>query len=98
MTASRRPTAHRRKSSGDAPTTVKFSRLFQPRNPQFWLLIVLNGLSTAISFILRTYELPAAVTLVLAGFAVANVVIGIRIAWRLMADKPGASTDAMPNA
>lgn len=66
--------------------SVRFSRLFQPRNPQFWLLIVLNALSSAISFILRTYELPAVVTLVLAGFAVANVVVGLRIAWRLMAD------------
>lgn len=77
---------------------MKFSRLFQPRNPQFWLLVVLNGLSSAISFILRTYDLPAAVTLVLAGFAVANVVVGLRIAWRLMADPPGASVDTMPKS
>ena len=66
--------------------SVKLSRLIQPRNPQFWLLVVLNALSSAISFILRAYELPGAVTLVLAGFAVANFVMGIRIAWRLMAD------------
>ncbi len=66
---------------------MKLSRLFQPRNPQFWLLIVLNALSSVISWILRSYELPAAVTLVLAGFAVANVLVGIRIALRLMADQ-----------
>ena len=63
---------------------LKFSRLFQWRNPQFWLLLVLNGLSTAISYLLRAYELPLPLALVLAGFAIANVVIGIRIAWRLM--------------
>lgn len=67
---------------------MKISRLIQPRNPQFWLLIALNALSSAISFILRSYELPAALTLVLAGFAVANVVLGLRIALRLMADPP----------
>ncbi|HEX5801535.1 MAG TPA: hypothetical protein VFY24_00815 [Azospira sp.] len=68
---------------------LKFSRLFQWRNPQFWLLVVLNGLSTAISYLLRAYELPLPLALVLAGFAIANVVIGIRIAWRLMSDEQG---------
>ncbi len=68
---------------------MKLSRLFQPRNPQFWLLVVLNALSTAISFVLRAYALPLPVALLLAGFAIANVVLGLRIAWRLMADPPG---------
>ncbi|TAH41920.1 MAG: hypothetical protein EYC67_16670 [Betaproteobacteria bacterium] len=65
---------------------MKFSRLFQPRNPQFWLLIVLNGLSSAISWILRTHDLPNAVTWVLAGFALSNVLLGLWIAIRLMND------------
>jgi 4-hydroxybenzoate polyprenyltransferase len=67
---------------------VKLSRLIQPRNPQFWLLVVLNALSSAIAFILRSHELPAALTVVLAGFALANAVVGLRIAWRLLADEP----------
>lgn len=67
---------------------MRISRLIQPRNPQFWLLVALNALSSAISFLLRSYELPAALTLVLAGFAVANVLLGLRIAWRLIADPP----------
>ena len=67
---------------------MKLSRLYQPRNPRFWLLILLNGLSSAISLILRTYELPGVVALVLGGFAIANVLIGIRIALRLMAEVP----------
>ena len=70
---------------------MKLGRLFQPRNPQFWLLIVLNGLSSAISFVLRSYDLPTVVTLVLAGFAIANVVIGIRIALQLMASEPASA-------
>ncbi len=66
---------------------MKISRLFQPRNPQFWLLIVLNILSTVISYILRTRDLPTLPVLLLAAFAIANFVLGLRIALRLMADK-----------
>lgn len=63
---------------------VKLSRLYQPRNPQFWLLVVLNLLSTGTSYILRSQELPALMTLVLATFALVNFVIGIRVALQLM--------------
>lgn len=65
---------------------MKLSRLIQPRNPQFWLLIALNGLSSEISWVLRTRELPAAVNWVLAGFALCNVLLGQWIAFRLMND------------
>jgi uncharacterized membrane protein AbrB (regulator of aidB expression) len=64
---------------------MKVSRLYQPRNPQFWFLVVLNLLSAAISYILRSQHLPLPMTLVLAAFALANCVIGIRIALQLMA-------------
>lgn len=67
---------------------MKLSRLYQPRNPQFWLLVVLNLLSTVISYILRSQDLPMLITLVLAAFALANFVIGIRIALQLMRDRP----------
>lgn len=65
---------------------MKFSRLYQPRNPQFWILVILNVLSSAISWILRTHDLPPLIMLVLGGFAIANVLIGIRIALRLMSE------------
>jgi hypothetical protein len=68
--------------------TVKLSRLYQPRNPQFWLLVVLNLLSTGISYILRSQDLPMLITLLLAAFALANFVIGIRIALQLMRESP----------
>lgn len=71
---------------------MKLSRLIQPRNPQFWLLIALNVLSSGISWILRTRDLPAALTWVLAGFALCNVVLGLWIAFRLMTDKVGESS------
>ena len=65
---------------------MRFARLFQPRNPLFWIFILLNGLSTAISYLLRTHELPLLFMLLLAGFALGNVVYGIRIALRLMCE------------
>ena len=63
---------------------MKFSRLFQPRNPLFWVFVILNLLSSAISFLLRSQTLSLPVMLLLAGFALANFVIGLRIALRLM--------------
>lgn len=63
---------------------MKPSRLFQFRNPLFWLFVILNLLSSAISFILRSQTLSLPVMLLLAGFALANFVIGLRIALRLM--------------
>ncbi len=71
--------------------TVKLTRLYQPRNPQFWLLVVLNLLSTGISYILRGQDLPMLITLVLAAFALANFVIGIRIALQLMREPTDSS-------
>lgn len=65
---------------------LKVSRLIQPRNPLFWLFIIVNALSTAISFVLHAYPLPLGIRLVLAGFALGNAVVGIVIALRLMAD------------
>ena len=68
---------------------MKFSRLYQPRNPQFWLLVVLNALSTGISYLLNSRSLPLTVTLALAGFALANFVLGLRISLALMREPPG---------
>ena len=63
---------------------MKLSRLFQFRNPLFWLFVILSLLSSAISFILRSQTLSLPVMLLLAGFALANFVVGLRIALRLM--------------
>ena len=53
----------------------------------FWMCVALNAWSSAISFILRSYELPALVTRVVAGFAIANVVLGLPIALRLIQER-----------
>lgn len=63
---------------------MRLSRLFQPRNPLFWIFVILNGLSSVFSYVVRTYDLPLFAALVLTIFAIGNVVLGIRIALRLM--------------
>ncbi len=63
---------------------MRIGRLFQFRNPLFWIFVILNGLSTVISYLLRTQEFPLPIVLALAGFALGNMIIGIRIAMRLM--------------
>lgn len=72
---------------------LKLSRLIQPRNPLFWLMVVLNALSSAFSWILHTYELTVAATVVVAGFALANALIGIALALRLMRDDAEGAAD-----
>lgn len=67
---------------------MKLSRLYQPKNPKFWIVIALNALSTAISFILQTQTLSTAVTLILAFFALANCVLGMMIGWMMVRDEP----------
>lgn len=74
---------------------MKLARLWQPRNPAFWLMIVLNLLSTLLAWIARSYELAPAAALLVAGFAVANALIGLRLMWVLMRENPpGPAPDA----
>lgn len=63
---------------------MRVGRLFQFRNPLFWIFVLLNGLTTVISFLLRTQEFSLPISLVLAGFALGNMIYGLRIAVRLM--------------
>lgn len=65
---------------------MKLSRLYQPRKPTFWLMIVLNLLSTVLAWIARSYELLPLAALVVGVLAVTNAVIGIVLALLLMRD------------
>ncbi|MBS3936886.1 MAG: hypothetical protein KGZ43_12020 [Sulfuritalea sp.] len=67
---------------------MRLARLYQPRNPLFWAFILVNALSSVISYLLHTRDFPVAVILILAGFALGNMVCGIGIAVRLLRD-PG---------
>lgn len=67
---------------------LKLSRLWQPRNPAFWLLVVLNLLSVVISLIVRSRDLSPVIALVLGAFALGNALLGLAIAWRMMRGEP----------
>ena len=63
---------------------MKLARLWQPRNPTFWLMIAVNLLSTLLAWVARSYELAPLAALMVAGFAVANALIGLRLMWVLI--------------
>lgn len=67
---------------------MKLTRLWQPRNPAFWLMVALNLLSTLLAWVARSYDLAPLAALMVAGFAVANALIGLRLMWLLMRDEP----------
>jgi hypothetical protein len=73
---------------------MRLDRLFQFRNPLFWLFVLLNGLSAVISYLLRTSEFTLPIVLMLAGFALGNMVYGLWIAMRLMREPwPSGATN-----
>jgi hypothetical protein len=63
---------------------MKLSRLFQPKNPLFWLLVTLNLLSVALSHIAQNYPLNTLGTTLLLITSVINVVLSTYLAWRLV--------------
>jgi hypothetical protein len=62
---------------------MKLARLYQPRNPLFWIMIVLNLLSTALTWITHSYVLSVSASVVVIAFAVGNAVLGAYLMWRL---------------
>jgi hypothetical protein len=75
----------------------RLSRLYQPRNPLFWLMLVLNGLSPLLAWVVHNRPLNTVATLVVTFFAIGNAVLGMWFAWRLLRDEsagPAASDDS----
>jgi uncharacterized membrane protein len=66
----------------------RLSRLYQPRNPLFWLMLVLNGLSPLLAWVVHNRPLNTAATLVVTCFAIGNAVLGMWFAWRLLREEP----------
>ena len=69
---------------------MKFARLWQPRSPAVWMMLVLNLLSSLLAWVLRSYTLIPLVVAVVAGLALMNAWIGIRLALSLMREEPEA--------
>ncbi len=62
---------------------MKVARIYQPRNPLFWVMLVLNLMSPVLGWVTHTQSLNALVSGLVGGFAVGNAVLGTWIAWRL---------------
>jgi len=62
---------------------VKISRIYQPRNPLFWIMVVLNLLSTALVWLTQTAPLATFGLIVVCVFALGNAVLGTYLMWRL---------------
>lgn len=65
---------------------MKLSRLLQPRNPLFWIMLALNALSSVLAWIAHTRPLSTAGILLVGTFAVLNALLGTWLAWRLLRD------------
>jgi hypothetical protein len=65
---------------------MKLSRLFQPRNPLFWIMVVLNALSTLLIWVVHNRGLSTLGMVLVAVFAIGNALLGTWIAWRLVRD------------
>ncbi len=63
---------------------MKLLRIYQPRNPLFWLTMALNVLSYALAWIAQNRALNTLGMLLVGGFALSNAVLGMWLMWRLM--------------
>ncbi len=63
---------------------MKISRLYQPRKPEFWLMVILNGLSASLGWVSHAYPLTGFGSLLVTVFAVGNAMLGLYLAWRLL--------------
>lgn len=72
---------------------MKLSRLFQPRNPLFWIMLSLNALSMVIGWLLQHRPLNTLGMLVLGGFALSNAILGTWLAWRLVKQPPDGAAE-----
>ncbi|MBA3593800.1 MAG: hypothetical protein M3Q12_05340 [Pseudomonadota bacterium] len=72
---------------------MKLSRLFQPRNPLFWMMVALNSLSAALAWIVQNRPLNTLAMVIVGVFAVCNALIGTWLMWRLVRDKSPVSSN-----
>ena len=63
---------------------MQLSRIYQPRNPLFWIMLALNLLSLVLAWLTRTYSLTALGSILVTAFAIGNALLGTYLAWRLV--------------
>lgn len=69
---------------------MKLSRIFQPRNPRFWLLLVLNLLSAALAWAMRLPGVASTAVVVMGMLALGNALLGMWLMWALVREEPEA--------
>ena len=67
---------------------MKWQRIYQPRNPLFWIMLALNVLSYALAWIVQNRSLNTLGMLLVGGFALINAVLGMWLLWRLAQTAP----------
>jgi hypothetical protein len=70
--------------------SVQWKRLWQPRNPMFWMMVGFNALSSVCTWAMRALPLNTAGLLLLAFVALLNVGCGLLAAWTLLRHEPPA--------
>lgn len=63
---------------------MRLSRIVRPRHPLFWLLVVLQLLSTVFVHVLVQYTPATALALLLSALVVANSAVSAILIWRLL--------------
>lgn len=67
---------------------LKWSRLFQPRHPLFWMIMALNALSAMLSWMIQTKPLNTLGLTLVALFLLSNALVSTWLAWRLLRGEP----------
>ena len=67
---------------------MKWMRIYQPRNPLFWIMLAINALSYGLAWIVQNRSLNTLGMLLVGGFALANAVLGMWLMWRLIQTAP----------
>lgn len=63
---------------------IRFARLWQPRHPAFWLMLVLNALSTLLAWMVRNIDLTPLAAVAVVVFALGNAGLGLALLARLL--------------
>ncbi len=66
---------------------TRLKRLWQPRNPMFWLMLAFNGLSSVMAWVLHLGQPTGAMLWGLTLLALGNALAGMGLLWRLWADE-----------
>lgn len=66
----------------------RLKRVWQPRNPLFWLMLAFNGLSSVMAWVLHLAPPTGAMLWGLTVLALGNALAGMGLLWRLWTDAP----------